>query len=276
MAEEEAEGQAVETLQIVIASAAQIPGVKISREKYLASALRGKFSPEVVALAIASSPAAAGISPDELSPIADASIRYEATKVTALSAVAGLPGGLAAAGTVPADLAQYFAHVIRISQKLAYLYGWENIFEGTAEELDDEAKSLLILFMGVMFGANGAADAVAKIAQNAAGAAQKQIAQKALTKGVVYPVVKKVSGYLGVKMTRDVFAKGVSKVIPLIGGVISGGHHPGDVCAYVPEAEGLSGGVGDGQSPGVRGGGGALRRRGRLRKVTLTLAAGTP
>lgn len=222
MAEEEAEGQAAETLQMVIASAAQIPGVKISREKYLASALRGKFSPEVVALAIASSPAAAGISPDELSPIADASIRYEATKVTALSAVAGLPGGLAAAGTVSADLAQYFAHVIRISQKLAYLYGWENIFEGTAEELDDEAKSLLILFMGVMFGANGAADAVAKIAQGAAGAAQKQIAQKALTKGVVYPVVKKVSGYLGVKMTKDIFAKGVSKVIPLIGGVISG------------------------------------------------------
>ena len=63
---------------------------------------------------------------------------------------------------------------------------------------------------------------MAKIAQNAAGAAQKQIAQKALTKGVVYPVVKKVSGYLGVKMTKDIFAKGVSKVIPLIGGVISG------------------------------------------------------
>ncbi len=127
------------------------------------------------------------------------------------------------AGTVPADLAQYFAHVLRISQKLAYLYGWDHIFEGTEEEIDDETKNLLILFVGVMFGANGATDAVAKISNQVAAAVAKKLPQKALTKGVVYPVVKKVAGYIGVKMTKDIFAKGVSKVIPVIGGVISGG-----------------------------------------------------
>ena len=35
--------------------------------------------------------------------------------------------------------------------------------------------------------------------------------------------MKKVAGYLGIKMTKDVFARGVSKAIPVIGGVISGG-----------------------------------------------------
>lgn len=51
----------------------------------------------------------------------------------------------------------------------------------------------------------------------------KRLPQEALTKGVVYPVVKKVAAYLGVHMTKEVFGKGVSKAIPVIGGVISGG-----------------------------------------------------
>lgn len=211
------------TFELVLSSAAQMPGVKVNREKYLAGALNKKFSPEVIELAIESSPAAAGIKPEELSSIADASIRFESTKVTALSAAAGIPGGLAMAGTVPADLAQYFAHVLRITQKLAYLYGWDHIFEGSEEEIDDETKNLLILFIGVMFGANGATDAISKISGQVAAAMAKKLPQKALTKGVVYPIVKKVAGYIGVKMTKDIFAKGVSKVIPVIGGIVSGG-----------------------------------------------------
>lgn len=221
MSEEKKDG--AQNFELVLSSAAQLPGVKIDREKYLAGALNKKFSPEVIATAIESSPAAAGIKPEELSSIADASIRYESTKVTAISTAAGIPGGFAMAGTVPADLAQYFAHVLRITQKLAYLYGWDHIFEGTEEEINDETKNLLILFIGVMFGANGATDAVTKISGQVAAAVAKKLPQKALTKGAVYPIVKKVAGYIGVKMTKDIFAKGVSKVIPIIGGVISGG-----------------------------------------------------
>lgn len=107
---------AAQNFELVLSSAAQLPGVRIDRERYLAGALSKKFSPEVISTAIGSSPAAAGIKPEELSPIADASIRYESTKVTAISAAAGIPGGFVMAGTVPADLAQYFAHVLRISQ----------------------------------------------------------------------------------------------------------------------------------------------------------------
>lgn len=215
--------ESANNFEMVLSAAAQLPGVRIDREKYLAGALTKKFSPEVVATAIDSSPAAAGIKPEELDAIADSSIRYETAKVTALSTAAGIPGGFAMAGTVPADLAQYFAHVIRITQKLAYLYGWSHIFEGSEEEVDDETKNLLLLFIGVMFGAQGATEAVNKLSAMAATTIAKKLPQKALTKGAIYPVVKKVAGYLGVKMTKDVFAKGVSKAIPVIGGIISGG-----------------------------------------------------
>ena len=65
-------------------------------------------------------------------------------------------------GTVPADAAQYFAHVLRISQKLAYLYSWPSLFDEN-DEMDDATKSLLTLFIGIMFGAQAASDAVVKV-----------------------------------------------------------------------------------------------------------------
>ena len=112
---DEEKKDAAQNFELVLSSAARLPGVRIDREKYLVGALGKKFSLEVVATAVDSSPAAAGIKPEELSHIADASIRYESTKVTAISAVAGIPGGFAMAGAVPADLAQYFAHVFLVS-----------------------------------------------------------------------------------------------------------------------------------------------------------------
>ena len=44
-----------------------------------------------------------------------------------------------------------------------------------------------------------------------------------LEANVPLPIIKKMSAMIGVKMTKDTFAKGISKMIPLAGGVISGG-----------------------------------------------------
>ena len=52
----------------------------------------------------------------------------------------------------------------------------------------------------------------------------KAIPRKALTKTTVwYPLVKKVAKAIGIKMTKPVLAKSASKVIPVLGGVASGG-----------------------------------------------------
>lgn len=53
--------------------------------------------------------------------------------------------------------------------------------------------------------------------------ALKKIPQQALTKKFYYQMVKAVAKALGVRMTKSTFAKGVSKAIPVIGGIISGG-----------------------------------------------------
>ncbi|MBQ6888540.1 MAG: hypothetical protein IJN54_13620 [Lachnospiraceae bacterium] len=199
-----------------------LKGVRIDREKYLRTALKKRYPADMVEKAVKHSPAYAGITVEEINKIAKAAIKYEATKVTAISFAGGIPGGLAMAGTIPADIAQYFGHILRILQKLIYLYGWEDLFE-EEEVMDDETCNLLTLFVGVMFGVNGATAGINRIAACAAQKVYKNLVNRALTKGMVYPIVKKVATALGLKMTKDIFAKGVSKAIPLMGAVTSAG-----------------------------------------------------
>lgn len=210
------------SFEMVLKTATGLPMVKIDREKFLSSALKPYFDEETIRVAIEHNPAYAGISIEQIEKIAKESINYETAKVTALSVAAGLPGGIAMIGTVPADLTQYFGHMLRILQKLIYLYGWQDLYDEN-DTMSDEMQSLLTLFTGIMFGVNGAAAAIQKIAEKAAENVAKKLAQKALMKGAIYPIVKKIASYLGVHMTKTVFARGVSKVIPVIGGVASGG-----------------------------------------------------
>ncbi|MCM2411176.1 MULTISPECIES: EcsC family protein [unclassified Streptomyces] len=207
----------------LLLGAARLPGVRVDREAYLRTALARHCSEYEVRMATAESPAAAGIPLEVLDRVANESIRYETAKVSALSAAAGFPGALALPATVPADLAQYIGHMLRISQKLAYLYSWPNLFsEDGGDELDDATKGVLTLFFGVMFGTHSANAAVGKVAKAMSEQVIKKLPQRALTQGVVYPVVKKVAAYLGVEMTKQTFAKSVSKAIPVVGAAVSG------------------------------------------------------
>lgn len=207
---------------LVLKSAMSTPGVRIDRNDFLRKELSKHFDEHVVSLAIEKNPAIAGIDINQIEGIANSCIQFETNKVTGLSAAAGIPGGLAMFGTVPADVIQYFAHIVRILQKLIYLYGWQEIVSSN-DELDDRTMNELTLFMGIMFGVNSANATIGKLAQSAAVKAEKTLVNKALTKGAIYPVVKKVAQILGVKMNKQIFAKGVSKVIPGLGAILSGG-----------------------------------------------------
>lgn len=117
------ESEAEEFANRIMIRAASLTGVKIDRGTFLRSELK-KCCPEADAdLAVETTPIQAGVSPADIDAMALAAIDFETKKCAALSFAAGAPGGVAMVGTVPADLAQYFAHVMRIEQKLAYLYG---------------------------------------------------------------------------------------------------------------------------------------------------------
>ena len=44
-----------------------------------------------------------------------------------------------------------------------------------------------------------------------------------LTQYAIYNIAKQVAKWIGIKLTKDAFAKGVAKVVPLIGAPISAG-----------------------------------------------------
>ena len=202
----------------------RLQGVRISREDFLRQELRKlHLNDAEIECAIASNPLSAGVSRKLLDKLANDAISFETKKSTALSFAAGIPGGLAMLGTVPADLTQYYVHSLRIMQKLAYLYGWKE-FLTELDDIDDETIAQMGLFFGVMLGVAGAAESLRDFARViVAPAIEKRIARKALMKTTWYPVVKKSLKVIGVSVTKQSMAKTMSKIVPLIGGVISGG-----------------------------------------------------
>lgn len=208
----------------VIALSIRLPGVYIQREAFLKKELFKNHSPEVVDAAVASTPAAAGISPAEIDKIADEVIQYERNCVSGISAALGAPGGWAMAATIPADIVQYYGYTLRAAQKLLYLYGFPEIDrEEEGLPLDAETLNTLILCFGVMNGVAGANNVIKGMAKALAVGVEKKLLNAALTKGVFYPFVKKVMTWFGVRLTKSVFAGFFKKAIPIVGGVVGGG-----------------------------------------------------
>lgn len=72
-------------------------------------------------------------------------------------------------------------------------------------------------------GAEGAATGLAKLAELVAEKVVKDLPKKALTKTVLYPAVKSVARLIGLQVTKQSFASGLRKVVPVVGGVVSAG-----------------------------------------------------
>lgn len=214
----------------IFTAACKLPYCKIDRNEFLAKQLRNRVSSVQLADALGNGTINAGIPIDMLNIIADGIINLETTKATALSTVAGIPGGFAMIGTIPADLAQFYAHVFRVAQKLAYIYGYKEI------DLDDATQNVLMIFLGVMFGVNAATAALAKLAVSNAAKIGARVAAKPLSKYAVFNIAKKVLAWIGVKLTKDGVGKAVSKAVPIVGGIISGGL---TVATFLPMAKKL-------------------------------------
>lgn len=206
----------------VLATAMKAPGVKVNRVKFLRKELKKYCSDDVISSAINSNPAKAGIPRELIDKISKQIINYETTKVTGISMAASIPGGAAAVGAAAADITSYFAFILRTVQELAYLYGFEQ-FDLNDDEVDAETMNTVLLFIGVMFGVQGAASTLQKFANVLAKQISKKLAQKALTKGTIYPIVKKVATSVGIRMTKQIFADTVASAVPILGGALSGG-----------------------------------------------------
>lgn len=208
------------SLEDIITTSIKIPGVKVNRDKFLAEQFAGTGTnvQDIINLG----PIEAGIAREDISNTANKLIIKRTSQSSVASFVAGIPGGLAMAATIPADVMQFFGMALRLAQELSYLYGGGDLW--VDGQIDDEkVKSQLIMYCGVMFGVSGAVSGVRVLSTQIAKTTLKKLPQKALTKTFWYPMIKQIGKALSIKVTKATVAQGVSKAIPVIGGVISGG-----------------------------------------------------
>lgn len=205
----------------VMKAAMSMPGVKVNRDSFLKKELLPFCTAEDIQAAVINNPVVV-ISKEILDKVANSCINNHTVKVTAISTVSGIPGGLTMAATIPADIAQYYWHVFVVAQKMAYLYGYPDLCDEDGD-LSESSMGMLTVFTGIMMGAAAANQAIKQISQQLAKQVVKRLPQKALTKTTIYPIIKQVAKWIGIKLTKQSFSKALGKVIPVLGGVISGG-----------------------------------------------------
>ena len=211
-------------IEDIIIMGLRTPGICINRTDFIKKELSKKYSKEIIEKAITTTPLNAGISLEEINLIADNVIKFERNCVSGISTALGAPGGAAMVATIPADIIQYYGYMLRAAQKLMYLYGFPEIdVNEKGQTFDTETLNLLTVCLGVMYGVAGANNAIKAMAKALFVGVEKKLINTALTKGTIYPIVKSVAKWFGVKMTKEVFAGFFKKAIPVIGGIIGGG-----------------------------------------------------
>ncbi|MBM6404950.1 hypothetical protein JQN72_11925 [Phycicoccus sp. CSK15P-2] len=207
------------TLQ-TIGAVAKLPVVRVDREAFL----RKQFgSSEHLDVILEQGPQAV-YSLESLRKKATTLIKNSTAKTSAASFVTGLPGNpalMVASGG--ADVAQYFGFAINLAQQIAYLFGEDELFDSAGGELSEAAQMRVIAYLGAMFGAAGAASLVSSTSKVAGANLGKKVASQALTKTAWYPLVKKVGAIIGLKITKKTVEKTITKAVPVLGGVVSGG-----------------------------------------------------
>ena len=206
--------KAVSVWGTVLSKSLQLPFVKVDRDAFLGKELSKFCTPMEVMTAIQVSPLGV-LTKSEIDKLANQCIKYHLTMVSGTSALMGLPGGWWMAGTIPTDITQFYGHILSLMQKLIYLYGWPSLTD-VKNQLDDESLNIMTLFVGVMMGNKMAIEALAKVATQMSKNAGVKISETVLAHYAV-----KIAQWIGVNMTKEGFAKGVGKVIPLVGAPIS-------------------------------------------------------
>lgn len=211
-------------IEDIIVKGLKTPGIKINRAEFLRKTLQKRFPQETIELAIAESPMRANVAQTEIDKMANDAINFERVCASGISAALSAPGGFAGIAAIPVDLTQYYAYLLRMAQKLLYLYGFPQIdTEETGEKFDDGTMNTLILCFGVMYGVAGANKALLTLARGLGNGLSKKFMKAAVTKGTVYPVLKKVAGVFGARLNKQITSKAIQNSVPVAGAVIGGG-----------------------------------------------------
>lgn len=139
-------------------------------------------------------------------------------QTSAIAFASGIPGGIAMVGTVPGDILQNMVYSVRLAQQLAFIYDID------IEKDDKIDAQSMVLFLGTMFGVNGAASLLRVTSTNTGKYLSQKVLSAGLSKTIWYPVFKKIVRIVsGKTLTIKALSKSTTKILPIIGGITSGG-----------------------------------------------------
>lgn len=213
MAEENQE-KSVTLWNKVLQTSLKLPFVNVNRDEFLTKELSKFCTPMEVMTALDDSPLRV-LNKKEIDKLANQCIKYHLTMVCGTSALMGLPGGWWMAGSIPADITQFYGHILSLMQKLIYLYGWPAL-TNVNKQLDDESLNIMTLFVGAMMGNKLAVEALTKVMSQVSKNAGIKLSETLMAQYAI-----KIAQWIGINMTKEGFAKGVGKVVPLVGAPIS-------------------------------------------------------
>jgi hypothetical protein len=198
----------------LLEAALQIPGAKIDRKEFLKKAFDEYYSNDMLEEMISENTVSAGISLKIMDKVATEAINLHSGIATSISFATGITGGLAMLATIPADIAQYYYHLIVVAQKIGYIYGFADF--GLS---DDNLKSLVTLLIGVMADDEDASKTIREIySEQFKKGAAALVLGKAFNK-----IILKIAVVISYLLTGKTVLKSVFKVIPILGGFVSGG-----------------------------------------------------
>ena len=201
----------------------KMPGAKINREAYLRKTF-SHLSASEIRRCLYESPARV-ISQAEIEDAASNVIRSHTAKATAVSTISSIPGGLAMLATVPADLANYYFHVVAVGQKLGYLYGFPDMVDDSGR-LTPEGEIMLTAFIGVMNKVEVAKELVKKLAMEAAKRMTEEtairVAENIVSKQFIAQAIEAISKKLGTQIASKGVGRVLYKVIPFLSGAVCG------------------------------------------------------
>lgn len=202
----------------------KMPGAKIDRVSFLCKTFKD-LSEDELKVCVNDSPAKV-VNAKVINTKANSVINSHTTKVTALSAAAGIPGGFAMLATIPADLANYYFHIVAVGQKLGYLYGFPDMVDGHGN-LTEDGEIMLTAFIGVMNKVEMANELIKKLAVEVSKRISEETATRVvgnfMSKQIVAQGVETIAKKLGTQITSKTASRSITKAIPFVSGLICGG-----------------------------------------------------
>lgn len=200
----------------------KVPGIKVNRQTFIAY-LFSKDYPDIEEKFLSKGPKKLGFSKEEISTYGDKIINKQSIFTTTTAFLAGLPGGLAMVGTIPADIIQFCANLIICIQKLLYVYGWKDFSQDNIL-----LKKIFVVSFAVMLEFDNAEETLKKLNKRINSrfyifkSKSKFLSKINFTSSLFISksynqLVKKLVSQL----TKKQLAKLGAKAIPLIGGIVN-------------------------------------------------------